>query len=164
MRGKGTQVVPQAPKGDIWELSQKYELPGFLHGSGLTAEQYRRWLSRKAATHCKRDRRRSNDTTITISHYKQLIHSAVCDSGGYDWYTGENLRWDLLSQFDNDSAKAGRTEYKSRFSMLPTIDHIPGRESAYDFVICAWRTNDAKSDLRFDEFVDLCRKVLARHG
>jgi hypothetical protein len=29
-------------------------------------------------------------------------------------------------------------------------------------VICSWRTNDAKSDLTRDEFVELCRKVIAR--
>lgn len=145
-------------------MPQKYTIPNCLTESGLTQEQYVRWLSRKAATHCKRDRQRSDDIAITISNYKKLIHSAVCNSGGCDWYTGEKLRWDLLSQYDNVSAKLGKTEYKSRFALLPTVDHVPGRESIYNFVICAWRTNDSKSDLGLDEFVDLCRKVLQRHG
>ena len=87
----------------------------------------------------------------------------MCKSNGRDWYTAEGLDWRLLSQFDNASAKAGRSEYKSKFALLPTVDHIPGVGSQYDFVICSWRTNDAKSDLSYEDFVELCRKVIAHH-
>jgi hypothetical protein len=45
--------------------------------------------------------------------------------------------------------------------MLPTIDHVLMEDGTYDFVVCAWRTNDAKNDLSHEEFVDLCRRVIA---
>jgi len=44
--------------------------------------------------------------------------------------------------------------------MLPTVDHVVDRRNDAEFVICAWKTNDAKSDLEYDDFVELCRKVL----
>jgi len=45
--------------------------------------------------------------------------------------------------------------------MLPSVDHIGDGKGPADFKICAWRTNDAKNDLSYDEFLELCRKVIA---
>jgi hypothetical protein len=69
----------------------------------------------------------------------------------------------LVSTYSNAESKAGRTAYKSQFALLPTVDHVPGADGEYDFVICAWRTNDAKNDLSHDEFVALCRRVVDYH-
>ena len=45
--------------------------------------------------------------------------------------------------------------------MLPSVDHVGDGKGAANFKICAWRTNDAKNDLSYEEFLELCRKVIA---
>lgn len=136
-------------------------LPEFLQGH-LEERTYVRWLRRKAAAHVKRDRKRC-DHEIMGEQYRLLIHDAVQRSGGRDHYTGEELRWDLLSTYCNETSKARRSSYKSSMALLPTVDHVPGADGKYDFVICGWRTNDAKNDLSHDEFIALCRRVIAHH-
>jgi hypothetical protein len=140
----------------------RYELPSFLTGR-VTSQKYSRWLTHKAATHAKRDRKRL-PSTVVISDYKQKMHKAVCGSDGIDWYTGEKLDWEKIGTYNNDQSKANRSHYKAGLALLPTIDHVLGENSVYDFVICGWRTNDAKNDLNLVEFLDVCRKVVARHG
>jgi len=141
---------------------QRYELPDFLEGR-VTKENYVRWLHRKAMAHVKRDRLRTAQQ-ITNTIYKQQIHAAVCASAGLDWYTGEPLAWEKISTYDNAQSKADRSLYKAGFALLPTVDHVLRFDGAYDFVICGWRTNDAKNDLSLTEFLKLCRLVIARHG
>lgn len=142
-------------------MSKRYELPDFLHGV-IDEGTYIRWLRRKAAAHVKRDRKRCKHE-ITGETYRLLIHEAVKRSEGRDHYTGEDLRWDLLSTYCNETSKAERSAYKATLALLPTVDHVPGADGEYDFVICAWRTNDSKNDLSHDEFVALCRRVIAHH-
>jgi hypothetical protein len=137
---------------------KKYQLPEFLVPE-VSQAQYERWLHRKAVAHVRRDRKRANKTA-TIAGYKVAIHKAVEESAGRDAYTGERLDWTLISQYDNDKSKSGRREYKARFALLPSVDHVTDGTGPTDFKICAWRTNDAKSDLSYQEFVDLCRKIV----
>ena len=144
-------------------MAQKYQLPEFLQGE-IDLTRYRRWLERKAAAHCKRDRRRYAESAVILADYKQRIHEAVCKSHGHDWYTGEMLRWDLLSKYDNEDSRAGRATYKSEFALLPTVDHMMAGNGPYEFVICSWRTNDAKSDLSHEEFLALCCRVIEHHS
>jgi hypothetical protein len=139
-----------------------FELPAFLDGV-ISPEAYVRWLQRKAAAHVRRDRKRWNNSA-SVSEYKRAIHNAVCVSGGKDAYTGEQLDWHLISTYDNDESKQGRREYKARFALLPTVDHVGDGTGPVDFKICAWRTNDAKGDLSLEEFVALCSKVLATNN
>lgn len=136
-----------------------FELPNFLDGV-ITREAYVRWLQRKAAAHVRRDRKRDNPSA-SVSEYKRAIHSAVCASGGSDSYTGEQLDWHLISTYNNEESKQGRRGYKAKLALLPTVDHIGDGTGPADFKICAWRTNDAKGDLTFEEFLILCRRVLA---
>jgi hypothetical protein len=138
-----------------------YELPNFLKGRA-SQDQYERWLSRKAATHLKRDRKRVPHE-ITGKDYRQLMHAAVCRSEGNDFYTGEHLAWEKISTYSNDESKEERSTYKAGFALLPTVDHIMGDDGKYNFAICGWRTNDAKNDLNYAEFLDLCRLVLRHH-
>jgi hypothetical protein len=140
-----------------------YELPAFLDDHQVTQEQYKRWLHRKAQAHAKRDRQRS-PARITIESYKQKIHAAVAQSGGIDWYTGETLDWKKISTYNNEQSKAERSVYKAEFALLPTVDHVRREDGRFDFVICGWRTNDAKNDLSLDQFLGLCQLVLNRHG
>ena len=137
---------------------RKYQLPSELTDI-VNQEIYERWLHRKAATHVKRDRTRGN-TTATVSEYKTAIHLAVSSCKGIDAYTGEALDWTLLSQYDNEQSKQHGRHYKRQFALLPSVDHVGDGLGPADFKICAWRTNDAKNDLPYNEFVELCRKVV----
>jgi len=138
-------------------LATRYPVPPVL---GIEQETYLRWLRRKAAAHVKRDRKRA-DHAITGEDYRLAIHAAVADHGTHDFYTGEKLDWSLVSRYNNEESKAGRSVYKAGFAMLPTVDHVARLDGRWDFVICAWRTNDAKNDLDHSEFIDLCRRVIA---
>ena len=120
---------------------------------------YERWLHRKAMAHVRRDRKRGN-TTATNESYKIAIHKAVCESGGYDAYTNEELNWSLLSQYDNEQSKKHGRNYKKQFALLPSVDHVGDGSGDADFKICSWRTNDSKSDMTYPEFVELCKKVI----
>lgn len=141
---------------------RKYQLPDFLQGC-ITAETYERWLRRKAAAHVKRDRARVR-SGVTGESYRVAIHKAVLQSGGRDAYTGEELDWHLVSQYDNEESKKGRHHYKAKFALLPTVDHIETSSDEATFHICAWRTNDAKNDLSIEEFLKLCERVLKHAG
>ncbi|MCK9687339.1 hypothetical protein [Scleromatobacter humisilvae] len=136
-------------------------MPSFLEGV-VAPEAYERWLNRKAIAHAKRDRGRGHSgETSTRPLYKEAIHAAVVLSDGVDAYTGEALDWHLISTWDNDASTAGRHEYKARFALLPTVDHVDAGATEASFKICAWRTNDAKHDMSVTEFIELCRLVLA---
>jgi hypothetical protein len=142
-------------------MPRKHTMPPFLEGVS-TPEAYERWLDRKAIAHVKRDRERGRTSDlVTRPLYKEAIHAAVVLSGGLDAYTGERLHWHLCSTYDNDESKLGRHQYKARFALLPSVDHLDAGASEASFRICAWRTNDAKNDLSTAEFVDLCRRVVA---
>lgn len=137
---------------------KKYHLPEFLRGV-VTQLQYEKWLYRKAMAHVRRDRKRGN-TSATNAEYKVAIHKAIQECKGVDVYTGEELDWTLLSKYDNEESKNGGREYKKRFALLPSVDHVGDGTGPAVFRICAWRTNDAKNDLSYDEFVKLCQKVI----
>lgn len=140
---------------------RKYERPAFLVGT-VTQERYERWLHRKAVAHVRRDRKRGNPSA-TNAEYKVEIHRAVSESGDRDCYTGEKLDWSLISTYENEPSKSGGRRYKATFALLPTVDHVSDGRGPAEFMICSWRTNDAKHDLTLPEFLELCKKVL-RHN
>lgn len=144
-------IKKQLPRG-------QYALPTVLRG---VCEEtiYKKWLHRKAVAHVIRDRRRW-PFTGSVADYKKAIHEAVLRAGKHDSYTGEELDWKLISKYDNKKSKSGGISYKKTFSRLPTVDHADDIPSDLNFRICFWRTNDAKSDLTLDEFVELCTKVV----
>lgn len=139
-------------------MERKCQFPEFLEGKSHP-DLYRHWLHQKAVAHRSRDRKRGNPST-TVESYKIAIHGAVLASRGVDAYTGLPLRWELLSTYDNDASKAGKREYKQGFGDLPSVDHVGDGLGAPDFRICAWRTNDAKNDLSYEDFVKLCAAVV----
>lgn len=138
---------------------RKYQLPKFLEGT-VSQANYEKWLSGRSMAHFRRDKKRGN-SKITNENYKKSIHKAVEECDGYDAYTYEQLDWTLISKYDNKESKKGGREYKSKFALLPSVDHVGDGTGSADFKICAWRTNDSKSDLSYDEFIILCRKVIA---
>jgi hypothetical protein len=141
---------------------RKYELPAFLKNR-ISQEQYDRWLHRRAKPHARSDSAKTGKS-ITISDCKRRIHDAVCSSDGIDWYTAEPLHWERVSKYDNAASKAGRSKYKAEVALLPTVDHVWESDGSYQFVICGWRTNDAKGDLSLPELVNFCQLILARHN
>ena len=140
------------------ERFRKYQLPAFLE---RIVEQavYERWLHRKAMAHVRRDRARGYES-VKNEDYKIKIHRAVVESAGRDCYTNEELDWTLLSQYNNEESKKYGRIYKKKFALLPSVDHIDDGKGPANFKICAWRTNDAKNDLDYEDFLDLCSKVL----
>ncbi len=142
--------------------SKRHPLPEFLVGR-VNPLVYERWLTRKAAAHLKRDRKRGHEG-ISGSTYRDEIHKAVLASDGRDFYTGEELDWSLLSKYNNEESSAGRYGYKAGFALLPTVDHIESARMNSGFRICSWRTNDAKHDLSHQAFVELCLRVVKKAG
>lgn len=118
---------------------------------------YFSWVQRKAVALRKRDRKRGG--TGEVQQYRQAIHTAVVKSQGRDHWTGEWLDWGLIGTYDNREAAAGKGQHKKQYALLPTIDHRSNRPEP-DFVICAWRTNDAKHDMTPQELFDFCTAVL----
>jgi hypothetical protein len=133
-----------------------YPLPSFLEGR-CTHSIYVKWLNNKADTLIKRDKKRGKPyaATATESTYKKEIHKAVLNGGELDPYTGEALAWELISTWIPKKQPDG---YKRRFSLMPTVDHVTADKLKFE--ICSWQTNDAKSDLSPEEFVELCKKVV----
>lgn len=142
---------------------KKYSLPHFINKIELCDEEYSKWLHRKANAHFKRDKKREYEN-ISLALYKKLIHQAVCESSGLDYYTGDKLNWALCSKYNNEESKSKRHIYKKSFTLLPTVDHIDVSSMVPKFVICGWQTNDCKSDLSISELVDFCRKIIKKHG
>ena len=142
--------------------AKKHPLPAFLDGR-VHPLAYERWLSRKAAAHLKRDRKRGYDGASGAA-YRDAIHEAVVQSAGRDVYTDEQLDWHLLSQYNNDESESWRHHYKAGFALLPTVDHIESSNNNSGFCICAWRTNDAKNDLSPAALLELCARVLRHAG
>jgi hypothetical protein len=138
-----------------------FHLPAFL-ADVVSRAQYVRWLQRKAQSHLRRDRARGN-TVGSVASYKRSIHEAVCNCGGVDDYTGEQLDWSLLSTYNNDDSKLGGRAYKAKFAHLPTVDHVGDGTGAADFRIFGWAVNDAKGDLALRDFVRLCQRVASAH-
>lgn len=139
---------------------RKYQIPDFVGSMGVTQLSYEKWLRGRAAAHVRRDKKRGN-TTATNESYKIAIHRAVQRGGGSDYYTGEQLNWSLLRKYSNEESRAQGRRYKATLALLPSVDHVGDGLGVADFKICAWRTNDAKNDLSHDEFVALCRRVVA---
>jgi hypothetical protein len=141
-------------------MARRYQFPQRLDAS-VKQSKYDRWLHWRAVAHVKRDRRKGN-RTATVQSYKEAIHSAVVGSDGRDPYSGEKLDWSLIGTYTNEGAKHGGREYKARFALLPSVDHVRDGLGPADFMICSWRANDAKSDLSYADFVALCRKVVQK--
>ena len=139
-------------------MSKKYPVPRFLDNR-VSQEKYLSWLRSQARRHLARDRKRGN-ATATNEEYLLAIHQAVRQSEGRDAYTGDDLHWELICQYNNKESKDRKRAYKREFAMLPTVDHVGDGTGRADFRICAWKTNDAKNDLSLDEFLDLCQAVV----
>ncbi len=141
-------------------MASKYEVPNFLKDK-ILQEIYTKWLTSKAKAQHTRDKKRWG-IKHSYSDYKKAIHKAIIESRGQDFYTKEKLHWHLLGKYNNKAAKQNGLNYKKQFALLPTLDHYDPQLKNTNFVICSWRTNDAKNDLSHQEFVKLCQLVVAK--
>jgi hypothetical protein len=151
---------PTPPSSAVTETQTRvYAVPEVLRGKVKQAD-YNRWLKKKAMAHVKRDRKRWDNPNLTVSGYKQAIHRAVHLHKGVDPYTGKELKWDQILTYDNEKSKAEGSDYKRKFNLLPTIDHV-SNEAIEDpvFEILSWEVNDAKNDMSRDSFIQLCQTI-----
>ena len=135
-----------------------YSPPSFLTPY-FSPTAYRKWLNKTAAAHVRRDRDRDN-TVVTRAIYKRAIHDALEECKGLDDYTCKSLDWSLLGKYDNVKSQEQRRKYKHALANKPTIDHVNDGTGLPVLKICSWRVNDAKHDLPYAEFVELCREVI----
>ena len=93
--------------------------PGWV---GVIDGKYSELIQRKAVAVTRRDKRRGGQYTVkqAIEALDQAFHRC----NGFDPYDGSQLDPDLLGEYRNEDAKAEGAEYKKRFAMLPTIDHV----------------------------------------
>jgi hypothetical protein len=137
-----------------------FPLPQFLQGL-LTPAAYDNWVRVKAWALFKRDKRRKLPVALksTIVQYKETVNGAVGASGPLDPYTGDKLKWDLISTWDPQSAKSD-ADYVKQFYLMPTIDHVDPRGNALAFEICSWEVNCCKSFLNPGQFIALCNRIV----
>jgi hypothetical protein len=143
----------------------KYVLPSYLQGT-MTQGKYSRWLSNETSSLLAHDKIRKLPCAFCNQKhdYEQALHTAVCNNGLKDPYTGETLRWDLLSILSPAKMKALRLRKKTlgvskEDALLPSVDHKDPASPVLDFEICALRTNTCKSYLTPSEFIAFCKQV-----
>jgi len=125
---------------------------------------YPGWVQRKAVTLSKRDQKRGG--TGNVQQYRLAIHAAVLSSAGRDHWTGEWLDWELIGTYDSREAAAGsgeqKQEHRKLYALVPTLDQ-PSHTPEPCFVVCAWRTKDAKQDMTAAELLQFCSAIV-RHS
>ncbi|WP_186495673.1 hypothetical protein [Synechococcus sp. TAK9802] len=105
----------------------------------------------------RRDKRCGGE--YSVKEAIEAINQAFHRCNGFDPYDGSKLDPKLLGTYNNEEAKAQGADYKKRFAMLPTVDHVKA-EPVPDFEIVSWQTNDAKGDMPPKEFIAYCRRVV----
>jgi hypothetical protein len=148
-------VSKTVPLGYAW-----YTLPPFLQGV-VSLKDYREWLDLRGRDQHQRDLKlkRSYAKTNSVMMYKQKIHQAVLDGGQFDPYTGEKINWGLISK---EKTLKMANFIDNGYAMHPAVDHTDPEE--FGFEICTWISNESKSCMTSDQFVDFCRKVTRFRG
>ena len=131
-----------------------WSAPGWV---GVSDGKYSELIQRKAVAVTRRDKRRGGQ--YTVKQAIEAINEAFHRCNGFDPYDGSKLNPKLLGTYNNEEAKAQGADYKRRFAMLPTVDHVKP-EPVLDFKIVSWQTNEAKGDMSTKEFIAYCRRVV----
>ena len=124
---------------------------------GLRDVDYSKLLQKKAVAVTRRDKKRGG--IYSVREAIEAIDEAFHRCNGFDPYDGSKLNPSLLGEYKNEAAKADGANYKRRFALLPTVDHVKA-EPVADFEIVSWQTNDAKGDMPPEEFIAYCRRVI----
>jgi hypothetical protein len=141
------------------EAPPLYFLPPFLEGI-LTLAQYRAWLEEKAHHLFVKDQKGNRPCVAgrTCADYKMAIHKAIWANGLLDPFTGDVMDWKSIC-----GRKPGKAEVQQG-NMAPSVDHKDPASTNLEFEICSLMVNECKNDLNVDEFVGLCKKVVAFRG
>jgi hypothetical protein len=141
------------------EAPALYFLPPFLEGI-LTLDEYRNWLEEKAHHLFVKDQKGNRPCVVghTCADYKMAIHKAIWANGLLDPFTGDVMDWKSIG-----GRKPG-TAGVQEGNMAPSVDHKDPASTDLEFEICSLMVNECKNDLNVDEFIGLCKKVVAFRG
>ena len=162
--------TPRSPIGKVfaarWGVSTpepcpcdgRFHRPHFIAQAGVSCSTYGDWLARQAFS----IKRRFTNTAKRPSptEIKRRLHRAVERSGGYDFYTGEPLAWELLDR--PCGGASGRRAHCQR-GKRPSVDHFTGVNSA-DFRLCSGEVNGAKGALSHQRLCDTDAEGAAHRG
>lgn len=133
-----------------------YHVPDIVRAKGVTCATYSSWLERQALN-CKH--RDPVGCRQGIEVYRAAINAAVVRSAGFDEYTGEPLEWNRLNQAMPEGVGRRRHRIRGRY---PSVDHYQGL-GVVQYRICSGTVNAAKGALDHQQFVEMCRRVVAHH-
>ena len=136
--------------------ARDYLIPEFLVKQGFSQQIYGSWLDKVTVSITRRDRKRLEPEEVKLEIIRRAVHTAVCNGGDRDFYTGETLDWKLLQHFNLDPTQASKA-YHSR---VPSVDHFVLSATNPVFRICSLRTNKCKSDYSLQELETFCNKFL----
>ncbi|MDD5672890.1 MAG: hypothetical protein PHC61_01895 [Chitinivibrionales bacterium] len=133
-----------------------------------TVSFYDKYLNCKADTLHKRDLRLKRPYALKGSKaiYKQKLHAAILKTGTRDPYTGDTLRWDLMSKWINTPklSLALQGNFSRDFYLLPVVNHADPEADVLEFEICSWLVNASKTVLNPADYIALCKKIAANRG
>ncbi len=144
-------------------MTFQYPLPPFLKGV-VSQRGYCMWLMNKGENLRRRDIKLNRPYSKVNSEtvYNQKVHQAVLDGGEFDPFTGEKLNWGLVSKERNMETESYTNDYLNTYALYPVVDHTNPEE--FEFEICSLISNECKSSLTPDEFVDFCQRVVDFRG
>ena len=148
----------------------KYPLPAYLRNI-FTVSSYARWLKIKAQNLRHRDLRRKLPCALkfSVAAYRGKLHAAVMNKGQTDPYTGEAIDWTLSGGQEISPGAYASTAvsgpdaagFNKALYLSPAVDHIDPDSDELELEICTRVVNACKTVLNPEEFIALCRKVVA---
>jgi hypothetical protein len=155
----------KVPRRRVTSKSGRLTVPAVFFPPDFAKEkcsvtEYRKWVLGHSKNLFLRDSKAKRPFACPgqKSVYRHKIDDAA-HHGQFDPYTGEELQWELIDEWDPNLARGNRA-YARKFALLPTVDHIDPESDILEFEICSWKINTCKGNLNPQEFVDLCKKVI----
>ena len=119
---------------------------------------YLKWLARESSRFFNNDMKHKIKS-ISRLEYKDAIHKAVLKNKDIDAFTGNLLNWKLLGKYDSKMAREHGRSYKVLYGDIPTATLINGGAGHTNISICAWKVDECKGELNFNEFSEICNAV-----
>ena len=151
-------------------IVHKYELPPLLQGV-MSVSQFDKLLNCRADTLRKRDLKLGRPYAAGFSKaaYKEKIYAAFLSCGPDDPYTGDPCAGTCSGNGTTRKKHFFARSYRPGslwrgFFPAATVDHIDPESDQLEFEICSWIVNVSKSIMNPQEYIALCRKVIALGG